>query len=119
MSVFDYVKSINEGKRIELGTDYSQWVINDIFSQYSDCLLIVNQINRKDISDRMHYDYMLASIRPKKRPFLKPLGKKRTPADVSLIANVYKYSICKAREALSVLTDEQLAEIKRDLFLEA
>jgi len=119
MSVFDYVKSINTGERIELGTDYNQWVINDIFSQYPDCLLVVNKINRKDISDRMHYDYMMASIRPKKRPFMKPLSKKRTSADVSLIANVYKYSIDKAREALSVLTDEQLAEIKRDLHLEA
>ena len=119
MSVFDYVKSINSGKRIALGTDYNQWVINEIFSQYPECLLYVNKVNRAGISDAMHYEYMLSAIKPRKRPFVKLNKKKRTHEDAVLIAQIYKYSIDKAKAALSVLTDEQLAAIKKEYGIEA
>jgi ABC-type ATPase with predicted acetyltransferase domain len=117
--VFDYVKSINSGERIELGTDYNQWVINEIFSQYPDCVLHVNMINQSGVSDNMHYDYMLSAIKPRKRPFVKLKKRKRTHEDVLLIAQFYKYSLMNAKQALSVLTDEQLVDIKNKLGIEA
>ncbi len=119
MSVFDYVKSINSGEKIEMGTDYNQYVINEIFSYYPECLLIISKVNDSNLSNQMHYDYMMNSIRPRKRPYIKLIRKKRTYADVLLISNYYKYSVEKAKEALSVMTDQQLSAFKKELGIEA
>lgn len=118
-SPFDYVKSINSGERIEIGTDYNQWLINEVLSYHPDCLLAVAEICNQKVSDEMHYDYLLATIKPRKRPYVKMAKKKRTAADVLLISDFYKYSIEKAKEALSVMTDEQLEAFKQELGIEA
>lgn len=118
-NVFDYVKSINDGKRIELGTDYNQYLINEIFSYYPECLLIIQAIQGKKISDEMHYNYLLSTIRPRKRQFIKLKRRKRTHTDVLLISEIYKYSLEKAKDALSVMTDDQLQALKEQRGIEA
>lgn len=118
-SPFDYVKSINSGKRIDVGTDYNQFYINEVFSHYPECVFIVSNINRQNISDQMHYDYMMSAIRPRKRKYIALNKKKRTDNDIFLISNFYKYSMEKAKEALSVMSDDQLMAFKKELGIEA
>ena len=117
-STFDYVKSINSGQKIDLGTDYNQFIINYALSLFPDCILKVNEVNIAGLTDEMHYKYLMSTIRPRKR-FKKWPKKTRSYEDILLIANLYKYNVQRAREALSALTDEELAAIKKRTTFEA
>ena len=115
---FDYVKSINSGERIPLGTDYNQHVINYVLSMYPDCILPVSKVNVSGLSDAMHYEYLMNTIKPRKR-FRKFPKKQRTFEDTRLIAYYYKYNMKRAKEILSALTDEEISAIKNILNFEA
>jgi hypothetical protein len=115
---FDYVKSINAGEKIPLGTDYNQHVINYVLSMYPDCIMPVAKANVAELSDEMHYSFLMASIKPRKR-FRKFPKKPNAFEDVVLIAQYYKYNMKRAKEVLSVLTEDQIAVIKNYLKFEA
>ena len=65
----------------------------------------------------MHYDYLHAAIRKEKRwarPETKEEKKAREQKEalISLISHYYKYNSVRAKEALKILTDEQIEFIK-------
>jgi hypothetical protein len=62
------------------------------------------------ISGRMQHDYLFNSIRAKNR-FIKWKWPKNNDQKVSLIMTKYKYNVSKARQALDVLTDQQIVEL--------
>lgn len=114
MSVFDIINNISESnKEIEFHEkDYVPFVVNKGLSYFVDSILYVNEMNmRPGIPKQQHYDYLHSSLRKKKRR--SKWFKKTKHDDVDLLMEYYKYSQKKAEEALKILTDEQISEIRR------
>jgi hypothetical protein len=92
--------------------DYKPFVINRALSYHMDCVLYVNEMNiHTGIDSDMQYSYLLNTIRPMKRKF-QPWQKSEVDKDIECVKQYFGYSNEKAKEALRILNDEQLAEIK-------
>jgi hypothetical protein len=63
---------------------------------------------------RMQFHYLLNSIRKKKRFGGKWLSQKKVK-DLEVVKEYYGYSNTKAKEALNLLSDSQIEEIKMSL----
>jgi len=92
--------------------DYKPWLINRALSFHQDCILYANEINMyPDVDSDMQYQYYLNTIRPMKRKF-QPWQKSEVLKDIECVKQYFGYSNEKAKQALRILTDEQIAEIK-------
>lgn len=121
MNVFDFVNSITHGKN-DLMTDtdndqlvesfYNPYVVNKSLSYFVDTILYANEMNKFNIDKKLQYHYLLNSIRPAKR-FAKWV--KVEEEQLEDIKQYYGYNTEKARQALSVLTTEQICLIKQKL----
>ena len=119
MSPFDYLKAINETKEDVMLTPederkYSPFIVNRGLSFFMDTIFQVNELNRNyHLEARLQFDYLLNSIRQKKRysKWLKP----EKLHDLDVVKEYYGFSNGKAKDALSVLTKDQLAFIKDKL----
>ena len=92
--------------------EYSPFVVNRALSYHMDCVLYANEVNKHHFLDKdMQYQYLLNSIRPVKRKF-QAWQKSSTDKDLECIKEYFGYSNQKAKEALLLLSAEQIAEIK-------
>jgi hypothetical protein len=112
MTPFDYVKSATETKQYLTDlTDYAPFVVNKAMSNFPDGIFHANEINKAHFLDKkLQYDYYFYVLAKKKR--WAPWNKRPPFDDVRAVSEYYKYSHEKARLALSLLTDDQLAQIK-------
>lgn len=93
--------------------DYKAFVVNRALSYHMDCVLYANELNRQPwIDPDMQYSYLLNTIRPMKRKF-EPWQKSQADKNIECVKEYFGYSNQKAKEALRILNDEQIAEIKR------
>jgi hypothetical protein len=93
--------------------DYTPFVVNRALSYHMDCVLYVNEVNKIPSVDKdMQYQYLLNTIRPMKRKFA-PWQKANKDKDIECVKLFFGYSDQKARDALRILTDEQIAEIRK------
>jgi Bacteriophage clamp loader A subunit len=93
--------------------DYKPFVVNRALSYHMDCVLYVNELNRQPwIDPDLQYSYLLNTIRSMKRKF-QPWQKSETDKNIECVKEYFGYSNQKAKEALRILNDEQIAEIKR------
>ena len=115
MSPFDYVDLILRKKKQDGDLDfanYAPFIVNRALSYHLDCVLYAQEMNLYPSADKdMQYQYLLNSIRPMKRKFV-PWQKADSVKDIECIKTYYGYSNSKAREALRILTDEQIADIR-------
>jgi hypothetical protein len=121
MSPFDYINAINFTKQNlfedpQAYKDYNAWIVNKGLSYFPDTLLYANEMNRHyGIPKNWQFSFLLNSI-PKKKRFSK-WSKKDTISDsLRLVKEYYGYSNEKAKQALSVLSEEQLAMIEQKLY---
>ena len=117
MSPFDYVKEILQGKK-QLIVDeltekeYNPFIINRSLSYHKDCVLFANEMNRRHFIDKkLQNDFLLNTVRAKKRPFSKWL-KPESSDDIECLKILYGYSDQKALEALRLLSDDQIQKLK-------
>ena len=120
MKPFDYVNSINFTKKNlmkntandELAEkDYVPFLTNKSLSYFTDTLLYANEMNRYHFLDkRLQYEFYLNSIRKKKR-FAK-WAKADDNDELSMISEFYQISLSKAKEAIKILSPEQIKIIK-------
>jgi hypothetical protein len=93
--------------------DYVPFVVNRALSYHLDCVLYVNELNvYPELDKDMQYSYLLNTIRPMKRKF-QPWQKSEVDKNIECVKTYFGYSNEKAKEALRILNDEQIAEIKR------
>jgi hypothetical protein len=93
--------------------DYNAYVVNRALSYHLDCVPYANEINMLHFLDRkLQYDYLLNSIRPMKRKF-QPWQKAESVKDLECVKEYFGYSDAKAKEALSILTKDQLSYIRK------
>ena len=115
----DIIPSILQTKKAVITEDnkrdYVPFVVNKALSFHYDCIMHVNQMNmHPNLDNDLQYQYYLNSIRSYKRPFQKWI-KRDTIANIELIKQYYKCSTEKAKEALSILTTDQIDIIKNKL----
>jgi|SRR5210317_1360111 hypothetical protein len=120
---FDYVNAISQTKENmvrntendELAIKgYNPFLTNKSLSYHIDTIGVANEMNmRHDADARMQFEYLLNSVRPKKR-FAKWV-KRVEDEDISSIKEYYGYNDVKAEQALSILTPQQLELIKQKL----
>ena len=92
--------------------DYTPFVVNRALSYHMDCVLYANEMNLNPSLDKdLQYSYLLNTIRSMKRKF-QPWQKASTDKDLECVKVYFGYSNEKAKEALRILTEEQIAEIK-------
>jgi hypothetical protein len=93
--------------------DYNAYVVNRALSYHLDCVPYANEINMLHFLDKkLQYDYLLNSIRPMKRKF-QPWQKAESVKDLECVKEYFGYSDAKAKEALSILTKDQLSYIRK------
>ena len=115
----DYLNAINFSKEKLLDTEDTEWkkkyppfVINKCLSMFYDCIAQANEMNGYHFLDKdVQFNFFINSIRKKKRFGGKWL-KQNVLKDIEYVKEYYDYSNEKAREALSILTKEQIELIK-------
>ena len=117
MSPFDYVKEILQGKKQLIvddltEKDYSPFLTNRSLSYHKDCIMFANEMNRRHHADKkLQNDFLLNTVRSQKRPFAKWVKSEKSD-NIECIKTIYGFSDTKAREALSLLSKEQIQELK-------
>jgi hypothetical protein len=117
MTPFDYVNEILQGKKnliIDNITEkeYVPFMVNRALSYHYDCIAFASEMNQRHFIDKkLQNDFLLNTIRSKKRPRVK-WAKSEKSEDIECLKQVYQFSDSKAREALRLLTTEQIQQIK-------
>ena len=119
MKLSDFLTAINHTKESLFDTeddmvqkDYSPFVINRCLSYFPDTILHANEMNKfNHLEKRLQFDYLKHAIRKRKR-YSKWL-KDETSKDLDLIKRSFNYSNRKAKEALSILSEEDIENIKK------
>jgi hypothetical protein len=90
---------------------YSAWRTNGILSNYVDTIMYANEMNMNaSLDNKLQYDFLFYSVKAKKRFFKKK--KTENDTNLELIKEYYKYNNERAKEALSILSGEQIKQIK-------
>ena len=117
MNPFDFVKEILQGKKQLIVDDltekeYNPFIINRSLSYHKDCVLYANEMNRRHFLDKkLQNDFLLNTVRSQKRPFAKWIKIEKSD-DLECIKQVYGFSDSKAREALRLLSKDQIQQLK-------
>lgn len=92
---------------------YNPYIVNKALSYHIDCVMYANQMNTNfHLDKRLQYDYFINTVRAKKRSF-KQWHKQTKNDDLESVKLYYGYSNKKAKEALKVLTEEQIEMIRQ------
>jgi len=123
MKPFDFVNSINFTKKNlmrdsdndELSEkSYAPYLTNKSLSYFTDTLLYANEMNKYHFLDnKLQYEFFLNSIRKKKR-FAK-WAKADKNDDLVMVSEYYQISLSKAKEAIRLLSTEQLSTIRNKM----
>ena len=120
---FDYVNSINQNKKNMMrGSEndalsekgYSAYMVNNALSYFPDTILHANLMNQQfHLDNRPQYEFLLNSIRPKKRfaKWVKDAGDK----DLDMVCAYYECNRNVGRDYLSLLSSEQLNIMEQQL----
>lgn len=117
MSPFDYVNEILQGKKnliVDEHTEkaYEPFLVNRALSYHFDCIMFANEMNRRPFVDKkLQNDFLINTVRSRKRPFNKWVKAEKSE-DIACIKTFYGLSTAKAQEALSLLNEEQLQQLK-------
>ncbi len=115
----DIIPSIHIKKKevitAENERDYVPFVVNRSLSFHNDIVMYDNQMNLLPHTDNLlQYHYLLNTVRAYKRPFQK-WQKRETIEDLDAVKEYFGYSNEKAKDALSILSNAQIEEIKKNL----
>ena len=114
---FDYVNSILQNKKNLIvdeltEKDYSPFLVNRSLSYHKDCIMYANEMNRRHLADKkLQYDFLLNTIRSQKRPFAKWVKSEKSD-NLECIKQVFGLSDQKARDAMRLLSNEQIQQLK-------
>ena len=118
----DYLSAINETKKPLLDTDDLDWerkyppfVINKCLAQHYDTIMHSNEMNGYHfLPKKMQFDYLLNSIRERRRFGGKWLNKTKVK-DLEVVKEYYGYSNARAQEVMNLLSTDHLKIMKQSL----
>ena len=116
MNPFEYANAINYTKKDIMIDDiaeksYNPFMINRQLSYFPDTVLAANEMNRNHhLDNRLQFDFFINIIRKRKRfsKWFKP----EQISDLEIVKEYYGYSNEKARQILTLLSTEQINELK-------
>ena len=120
MNPFEYLNSINYTKKDIMTDDiaekdYNSFMINRGLSYFNDTVAIANEMNiQHHLDNRLQFDFLINMIRKKKRfsKWIKP----ELNSNVEVVKEYYGYSNEKARQALNLLSADQLNVIRQKVY---
>ena len=120
MSPFEYVSAICDTKENLIVDDisekcYNPFMVNRSLSYHYDTVLLASEMNQRAFLDKkLQFDFLLSTVRKKRRfaKWAKPLSLE----NLELVKEYYGYSNEKARQALPLLNDEQIVELRQRTF---
>lgn len=120
MELKDWMNSINYKKNNLIDEDpdleksYPPYIINRCLSGHIDAIMFANEMNLNGHLDKkLQYDFFLNTLRSKKR--FSPWIRKDELKTLESIKSYYGYSNEKARQVLSILTEDQITSIRKKL----
>lgn len=111
--MIDYIRSIVSKQRIEVGPDYTQFGLNLYFSKFRNCVLIIQDLQNKILTNEMHYDYLFNNIPygfQKRLEF--PKEDKYKDTIIQNISDYYKIGLDEAETYLSLADIDEIEKIK-------
>ena len=120
MTPFEYVNSINYTKEDIMiddiaEKDYIPFMVNRSLSYFNDTAVIANEMNFYHLIDnKLQFHFLINMIRKRKRfsKWIKP----DVVSDVEVVKEYYGYNNEKAQQALSLLSSENINELKRRVY---
>ena len=117
----DYLNAINHTKERLMDTEDEEWekkyppfIVNKCVYPFQDTIMLVNEINQlPHLDKKLQFDFLINSIRSRKR--YTPWLKAKKIEDLQYVKEYYGYGNEKAKQALDILSDEQIATIKEKL----
>jgi hypothetical protein len=120
MNPFDYVNAINHSKE-DLMTDdlkekaYNSFLVNRSLSYFPDTVAAANIVNQyHHLDKKLQFHFLLNIVRKRKR--FSKWQKQTVFDDVEAVKEYYGYSNEKARSALSLLSPDEIEEIKKRIY---
>ena len=116
MNPFEYCNAINYTKKDIMIDDvaekaYAPYMVNRQLSYFNDTVLAANEMNLKHhIDNRLQFDFFINIVRKRKR--FSKWYKPETVSDLEAVKKYYGYSNEKARQVLTLLSTEQINELK-------
>ena len=115
-SPFDYVTAINYSKKNMIVDEESEkaylpYMTNRSLSYFQDTVAVANAMNQYHILDnKLQFDFLINIVRKRKRfsKWIKP----EIVSDLDVVKEYYGYSNDKAKQALTILTTENLNDIR-------
>lgn len=120
ISPFDFIGDITYAKKNLIVDDWSEkqynpWIINRGLSFSIDTVHPANEMNcRSHLDKTLQNTFLINTIRARKR--YDKWIKIEDDAEVEMVKEYYGYSNEKARQALTILSDEQKQKIKEKLY---
>ena len=120
MNPFEFLNSINYNKNDlmsdqeeqEIENKYNSFLINRSLSYFPDTVAVSNEMNRyHHLDNKLQYHFLLNMIRKRKR-FSKWM-KVDEMSDIEVVKKYYGYNNIKAKQALSLLSRDQLTIIRQ------
>jgi hypothetical protein len=122
LSPFDFLKTINDTKENLIDNDtentkyYNSFVINRSLSYFPDTIYFANEMNKfHQIDVDLQYNFLLNIIRKRKR--FSKWEKTEDINNLNIIKSYFGYNDEKARQVISLLTEEQITTIKKKVSL--
>ena len=117
----EYLNAINHTKERLLDSEDEDWekkypsfLVNKCVYPFQDTIMLVNEINQLPHLDKqLQFDFLLNSVRSRRR--FSPWLKASRIEDLEYVKQYYGYSNAKAKQALDILTDEQISTLKHKL----
>jgi len=90
---------------------YNSFMVNRGLSYFPDTINIANEMNRHhQIDNKLQYQFLINMIRKRKR--FSKWAKAQKESDIDAVKEYYGYNNEKARQALTLLSPDQITIIK-------
>jgi|TARA_B100000035_G_scaffold231981_1_gene200201 hypothetical protein len=116
----DWLNSINQSKVNiideipDTESKYLPFIVNKCLSGHLDAVIFANEMNiNHHLDKKLQYDFLLNTLRSKKR--FSPWVRREEMENLEIVKKYYGYSTEKAKQAVSILSDEQLTTIRKKL----
>jgi hypothetical protein len=120
MNPYEFVTDINYNKSNIMIDDitekaYNSFMVNRSLSYFNDTVLMANEMNlNAHLDNRLQFDFLINIVRKRKR--FSKWAKAQKSSDVEVLKEYYGYSNEKARQALSLLTSDQINELTKKVY---
>ena len=120
MNPFEYLNAINTTKKDVMVDDlseksYNAFMVNRSLSYFHDTILLANEMNMyHHLDNKLQFSFLINTVRKRKR--FSKWAKPSNPNDIEVVKEYYGYSNEKARQVLTILSKEQIEELRMKVY---